>query len=119
MFAHRYTQEGAERLVPMLRSIGGEIGERTRNVEQLERSLERGSSRRHATSKSTALRGMEAELAQQRRELRLAKQELARFGCSLEGRRVLIPGEDGTPENGFAWCIDDDRLLATTVQLAA
>src|SRR5947208_2348457 len=119
MFAHRYTREGAERLVPMLRSIGGEIGERTRSVERLERSLGSRSSTRPGMPVSMAVKGLEASLAQQRRELRLAKQELARFGCALEGTRITIPGEDGTLEHGYTWSMDDDRLHATPAELAA
>jgi hypothetical protein len=103
----------------MLRSIGGEIGERIQSIERLESSLSSSSTSQRDTRKSTSVRVMEASLAHERRELRLAKQELARFGCTLQERRILIPGEDGTHEHGYAWSREDERLHAMSIELAA
>lgn len=122
MHANKYTRERAERLVPILRSIAREIGERTRTIERLEGHLETSSSARAGSRPSTARRGLEASLAHERRELRLATQELGRFGCAMDGDhplRVLIPGEDGTFDNGYAWEPSDESLCRIATELVS
>jgi Uncharacterized conserved protein (DUF2203) len=118
MNGHRYTPQRAEQLLPILRSIAREIGERTRAIEGLEESLEPSA---HARS-ARAPRDLGAELAHHRRELRFAKQELARFGCTLIENcplRILIPGEDGELESGFTWTPAEDRLRRREFQPAS
>jgi hypothetical protein len=90
----RFDREDAERLVPLLRSVGREIRERSEKIAELEAllggtDLERG-------------RRLESELALNRRELRRVERELAQLGCNLDADhplRILIPG-DGEQ---FAW----------------
>ena len=97
-----YDRDRAAQLVPLLRSITREILERTAAIERLELASMQGA----ATPDGGA--GVEADLVGQRRELRLAKQELARLGCAIDQDhplRVLIPGTQG--QAGFAWSVDD------------
>jgi len=99
MHGRLYTEDHARRLVPILRSILIEVGERAQAIAELETRL---------ASKLTRPERDDAEalLASHRRETRLAVQELARHGCTideLEPARVLIPGEDGDFDSGFVW----------------
>lgn len=122
MYANKYTRERAEQLVPILRSIASEIDERTRTIERLEGIFEAPSSASRPGKSSGDLRGLGARLANQKRELRLARQELGRFGCALDEDhplRVLIPGEDGTLENGYAWDPAGDILGRRAAQMAS
>ena len=120
MNGHRYTPQRAEQLLPILRSIAREIGERTRAIEGLEESLESPTPARGRSAR--APQGLSAELAHHRREFRFAKQELARFGCTLSEDRplsILIPGEDGQLESGFTWTPVEDRLRRSEFQPAS
>jgi hypothetical protein len=104
----------------MLRSIGHEIGERTRAIEELERAIESSSTKCVERARDRGL--LVAELAHQRRELRFAKQELARFGCALDEDRplrILIPGEDGAMTSGYAWNSVEDSLRRGEPRLAS
>lgn len=98
-----YDRERAAQLVPLLRSITHEILERTAAIERLELALVQGAPSPAGDA------GLDAELVGQRRELRLAKQELSRLGCAIDQDhplRVLIPGASG--QAGFAWGLDDE-----------
>ena len=107
-----YDREKAGQLVPLLRSITREILERTKAIEALEATFDavqmpmrsrRGAARDFRT---------QAEVANHRRELRRAKQELSRLGCALDSDhplRILIPGEDGEMQGGYAWSVSDDE----------
>ncbi len=108
MNRHSYDPERASALLPLLRSITAEIRERSEAAEALGREIaDLGTSR-----KARSRRGdLEADLSVQRRELRVARRELERLGCTLDQDhplRVLIPGEDGN--HGFAWNPRDERL---------
>ena len=101
---NRYTPQRAEQLVPILRSISSEIVERSRAIEQLEGILESAAAKRNPPIRQ--MREVGATLAHHRRELRFAKQELARLGCAPDEDhplRIRIPGEDGTLETGYTW----------------
>ena len=116
---HRFTPERAERLVPILRSIASEIGERTRAIERLESALDSTTTPQRETEMRT--RALGAELAHQRRELRFAQRELARLGCTLDGDhplRILIPGADGTFAGGYSWDPSEDVLRRNELRIA-
>ncbi|MBL8863890.1 MAG: DUF2203 family protein [Planctomycetes bacterium] len=110
MNRHSYDPERASALLPLLRSITGEIRERMEAVDLLERELQGLGRARHERERRGEI---EAELAVQRRELRVARRELERLGCQLDEDhplRVLIPGVGGTLDRGFAWSPLDERL---------
>ena len=114
-----YDREKAVQLVPLLRSIVHELVERTQAIETLEASLAETSppnaKRRQAARE---VFHVQADLAHQRRDLRLAKQELARLGCEIDPDhplRVLIPGEHGEVEDGYIWALDDAEPTPVSV----
>ena len=91
-----YLQDEAERMVPLLRSIGREIRQRSRSVQRLEKRL--GALERRTAEDPAETQGLVAEIAVERREIRLAKKELERLGCSLDEQhplRILIPSKEG------------------------
>ena len=105
-----YDIRGANRLLPLLRSIGKEIEERTEALERLEQEIERLQPQSRTTQESRALI---AEAASQRRELRHAREELQRFGCSVLGTAPLtirIPGRVGEAKKSFVWQTGDPVL---------
>jgi DNA-binding transcriptional ArsR family regulator len=86
-----YERKDAERMMPLVRSIGREIKERTRAIEALEQR------HRAASGELDAL--FDAELSSQRRELRQVTNELERLGLSIDAKdplRILIPGTGGS-----------------------
>jgi hypothetical protein len=105
-----YNYKGADGLIPLLRSIQREVRERREEILRLE-SSSRVLQRR--ATKHPRLVTIEADLMTHRRELRMAERELKRLGCALDGERpfrVLIPGNDGAIEHGFAWDLGDTRV---------
>lgn len=116
-----YDRRGAEHLLPLLRSIGREITERSDTIEGLEeRLLSLGQGGRRARPSEEFL-AVQSELSNQRREMRMARHELARLGCILDEDRplrVLIPGQDGRFESGHAWDGTNDRLLSNEAAAA-
>lgn len=108
MNRHSYDPERASALLPLLRSITAEIRERSEAAEAIGQAIQDlGTSRRARLRRGE----LEADLSVQRRELRVARRELERLGCTLDQDhplRVLIPGEDGA--HGFAWNPKDERL---------
>ena len=115
-----YDREKAARLVPLLRSITRELLERAQAIELLEARLEgQGNTAQHKRTPESA--NARSELAQQRRDLRLARQELARLGCALDldhPLRILIPGERGDIHAGFAWSLADEEPRPLSVSSA-
>ena len=114
-----YNYQGADELIPLLRSIQREVRERREGILRLENTL-RVFKRR--ASEHPRLASTQAELMTQRRELRLSERELERLGCALDGERpfrVLIPGDDGAIEHGFAWDLGDTRVHAVVAEPAA
>jgi hypothetical protein len=101
-----FARKDAERLLPLLRSVGREIRERSLAIAELENRLD---ARLPDARSPQARRQIESELAIHRRELRRIERELAQLGCNLDADhplRILIPG------NGeqFAW---EDRTDKT------
>jgi chromosome segregation ATPase len=88
-----FERDEAERLFPLLRSIGREVRTRTARVSLLEERVAALAPTRHVHGEE--LGRLESELSTQRRELRRAEEELERLGCRLEGdeTRILIPAE--------------------------
>jgi len=102
----------ADRLVPLLRNIYKELRERSDAVRRLENRVRNLSDRE---LDSTVFYNLQAELATHHHEVRMAKKELARLGCTLDEShpyRVLIPGANGELEQGFAWALGDTRVQA-------
>lgn len=90
----------AERLLPLLRSIGREIRERSDAIDTLEERLATFSDARDEHREQ--ITRMESELSLHRREQRRVERELAELGCNLDADhplRILIPGKGET----FAW----------------
>ena len=90
-----YPEDQAEKLLPLLVSIGREVKNRIRAIDELEQKLARSS-----TSPGRAPEAAQAvaELAIHKRELRTALKELERLGCELDEDhplRILIPGLEG------------------------
>jgi Uncharacterized conserved protein (DUF2203) len=103
MTAHRYAPADADALAPLLRSIGRELVERTALTVELERRL---AELRASPFFSDERRGLEAELALQRRELRHCRAELQALGCSVIGTTPLtirIPTRVGNVRRSRMW----------------
>jgi len=86
-----YEREDAERMMPLVRSIGREIKDRTRAIQALEY--------RRAVSGGELAGSFDAELSMHRRELRQVTKELDRLGLSVDESdplRILIPGASGS-----------------------
>jgi|688.fasta_scaffold02342_33 hypothetical protein len=102
-----YNIASVQRLLPLLRSIGTELRERSDAIENLDqRILELRGRHARRRKKSDALLDAEADIASQRRELRHTQGELSRLGCVQDQdhpMRILIPGTDGDIEHGFTW----------------
>lgn len=102
MTKHLYDRRTAERLIPLLRSITREIRERTTAIDRIDLLLDAPASevvlaRQHELT---------ARLVEHRRMLRNAERELAGLGCILDEDhplRVLIPGDDGEFDGGYAF----------------
>jgi hypothetical protein len=102
-----FDRSAAERLMPLLHSIGREMRERTREVDHLEQRLDSLSEMRQVHGEEVA--SLESQLSTHRRELRRIETELGHLGCHLDADhplRIVIPSEGGT----FAW---EGRLADT------
>jgi hypothetical protein len=111
MHRNAYDRQRAGRLVPLLRSISHEIRERSREIQGLELRL----AELDADSAERDAGELQAQLAVHRRELRFAKKELDRLGCSIDESapfRILIPGQDGELSHGYAWQPGDEDALS-------
>ena len=90
-----YAEPQAEKLLPLLVSIGREVKNRMRTIAELEEVLAKQGGSKRPTE---AARETIALLALQKRELRTSLEELERLGCSLDADhplRILIPGLNG------------------------
>jgi hypothetical protein len=107
-----YALKEAERIVPLLRSIGSEIQSRRRAADQIEGHLETANPKSHEERVATS--NLEAQLATHLRELRAAEKELERLGCRFDEQhpdRILIPSPNG--HWAFDGPLDDTRFYAT------
>jgi hypothetical protein len=94
MSTKSFAQHDAERLLPLLRSIGRELRERGRDIDRLEERLETLSEDR--VENRVPIAQAESELACNRREVRRIERELTALGCNLDAdhpMRILIPGK--------------------------
>ena len=71
-----YAEPEAEKLLPLLVSIGREVKNRIKAINELEQKLAAARS-----AKSAAVGELIAQLANNKRELRLSLTELERLGC--------------------------------------
>ena len=104
-----YDLTSARELLPLLSSIGREIEERTKLVEDLEARIEQLT----RSKDDESLRLSVAEAANHRREIRLARAELERLGCRVVGTAPLtirIPGRVGSINKSFVWRTNDPAL---------
>lgn len=118
MKKNAYDRKEASNLLPLLRSVGREIRERSRTVGVLLHQLDDAS--RNERPLTDDGRSLQADLAIERRELRLAKRELTRLGCTLDEDhpfRILIPGEKGNLIEGFTWKLDDTSIRPAPANL--
>ena len=105
-----YSKQNATALLPLLEAITREIQERTSCLERIEGLLEDAAP--NALSKET-VRDRIAQAATQRRELRLARAELERLGCSIVGTQpitIRIPGQRGSKRRSFVFQTGDPVL---------
>ncbi|MCH2106327.1 MAG: DUF2203 family protein, partial [Planctomycetes bacterium] len=79
-----YSYQGADELIPLLRSIQREVRERRDEILRLENTT-RVFKRR--AKDHPRLASIQAELMTHRRELRMSERELDRLGCALDGER--------------------------------
>jgi len=96
-----YERHVAEQIQPLIQSIAQELDDRFGAVRTLERSLRR-TSRPGGDEERTAI--TVAALADQRREVRHATDELLALGCEVETgpcTLVRLPGPDGSFESGY------------------
>lgn len=107
-----YALKEAEKIVPLLRSIGKEIHVRRRATAELQKRLDLV--RSLARTESAVLQNLEAQIATHLREIRSSEKELDHLGCRLDERhplRILIPSSDGAW--AFDGSLDDTRFYAT------
>jgi hypothetical protein len=89
-----YEREEAERLVPLLRSIGREVRARQSELARIEDRMSALRPTRHVHGDELAR--LESERSTHCRALRHAEEELARLGCRLdegEAVRILVPAD--------------------------
>ena len=115
-----YALKDAERIVPLLRSIGREIQTRRRAADEIQKHLDSLTARLQEGVRAEARRGtpgrpnLEAELATHLREIHGAERELQHLGCRLDEQhplRILIPSPNG--HWAFDSHLDDTRFYAT------
>ena len=111
-----YDQLTAERLRPLLNSIVNEIEDREEPLRLLAREL------RFTRRPSEAFRSnLISRIAENKRGLRLAREELAMLGCELDPsapRLVHIPGPDGRFSSGFELVLQGSGMDLQTSQPA-
>lgn len=91
-----YAEPQAEKLLPLLVSIGREVKNRIRAITELEEKLAHYSPANPPRDEAGG--ELIAQLAIHKRELRLSLEELERLGCDLDADhplRILIPGLNG------------------------
>ena len=112
MATHTATKATIDDMLPLLRSIQAEINDRLDEVGKLEARRAAFEPTRHVHQLELAR--IEAELATQRRELRLVGKELARLGVAFDPEhphRIVMPASRERTreldETGFRpWMVD-------------
>lgn len=105
-----YDRTRATALLPLLRSISSEIQERTNDLERIEALLARADAGKPIRAD---VRDLTAAAATNRREIRIARQEVERLGCSIVGTApvtIRIPGQHGEERRSFVYQ-DGDLVL--------
>ena len=105
-----YDRRRATALLPLLNSITREIQERQEKLDKLEDRIASLSGNPRNTSDHLDLI---AEAATHRRELRHAKEELLKLGCSIVGTApitIRIPGQRGSERRSFVYQSGDPVL---------
>ena len=116
--SNKYDQHSAIELMPLLRSIAFEIEERTGTIGHIEERLHALGTTQNAHGEE--LRRRQAELAESRRELRRALEELEALGCQLEPDRPLtirVPGVEG--DYAYRWHAGTGTLQPLEAERAA
>jgi len=105
-----YDRERAIALLPLLNSITREIRERTIQLERVEARIERAEAGEPVRG---SVRELVARAALHRRELRHARSELERLGCSIVGTApitIRIPGVHESKPRSFVYHTGDAVL---------
>jgi hypothetical protein len=98
MKSRTYALQEAEKIVPLLRSIGREIKSRQRAADEMRKHLASLRAQRRVDGDKPSADNLEAQIATHLRELRSAEKELERLGCRLDEEhplRILIPSPNG------------------------
>ena len=105
-----YDRERATALLPLLNSITAELRERTAELERIEALLARAEAGKRVRA---SVHDLVASAATHRREIRLARTELERLGCSIVGTEpitIRIPGQSGSRRHSFVYQSGDAIL---------
>lgn len=100
--------ELASRMLPLLRSIAGELAERTRRVEHLESMVSALEPTHAAHAEDLAV--LRAELADERRAVRLVQEELHALGCSVDSLEPLTLRIRAEADGDLTWRLGDAEL---------
>lgn len=115
-----YDRDTAALLIPLLMGICNEISERSASAHRVKRSIRTLESAAEGEPGAIEdLLNLRAELANHRREIRHAREEIEALGCAFDesrSQRVLIPDENGNRTNGYAWDLGTDCLVEETVR---
>ena len=109
-----YALKEAERIVPLLRSIGREIKARRRAADEMQKHLDELRTEPRAGGGADSAGHLEAQIAIHRREVRNAEVELERLGCRLDQEhplRILIPSPTG--DWAFDGHLEDTRFYVS------
>lgn len=109
-----YVLKEAERIVPLLRSIGREIKARRRAADEMQKHLDVLKAGPRAQGGTQSAEHLEAQIAIHRREVRSAETELERLGCRLDAEhplRILIPSPNG--DWAFDGHLEDTRFYVS------
>ncbi|HZO07905.1 MAG TPA: DUF2203 family protein [Myxococcota bacterium] len=109
-----YALKDAERIVPLLRSIGREIKARRRAAEEMRKHLDVLRTGPRAEGGAQSVEHLEAQIAVHLREMRSAEIELERLGCRLDVEhplRILIPSPNG--DWAFDGHLEDTRFYVS------
>lgn len=113
-----YDYDGAERLIPLLRVMNREISERRDAIRSASIRIKqlRSDTSLSVRERRTQEGFLHAEIANHKRELRLANKELSRLGClvdELDPSTVHIPGQDGAIDSGYIWRVGEAQVHET------
>lgn len=109
-----YALKEAERIVPLLRSIGREIKARRHAADEMQKHLDTLRTGPRADGGAHSADHLEAQIAIHRREMRNAECELERLGCRLDQEhplRILIPSPNG--DWAFDGHLEDTRFYVS------